>query len=182
MKASYLYILIFTFSCTSNTLDDESKKLWNKISPNFPFEFHFLDDTWNSLYKKDRMFQKIMSLATLIAILLSCLGLVGFSYFIIDNRTKEIGIRKVNGAKETDVVIMLNRDLVKWVIIAFIISIPITWYSMNKWLDKFAFRTEIDIILLVLAGLLALLIALITVIFHTYKSASANPVEALKYE
>jgi len=97
-------------------------------------------------------------------------------------RIKEIGVRKVLGASVGQLVKMLSYDSVKWVVVANIIAWPICWLIMNNWLEKFVYHTEIDILVLISAGLLTLLIALITVIYHTYKAASANPVEALKYE
>jgi len=155
---------------------------WNRISPNFPMEYQFLDQKWEAHYKKDRQFQKILSYTTLISLLLSCLGLIGLTYFVMEQRTKEIGIRKVNGAKVSEVMAMLNRDFVKWVAIAFVIATPIAWYAMHKWLENFAYKTELSWWIFALAGLLALGIALLTVSWQSWRAATRNPVEALRYE
>jgi putative ABC transport system permease protein len=155
---------------------------WNKFSPNFPFEFKFLDDSWNSLYAKDQQFMHIMSYTTILSILLSCLGLIGLTFFIIENYTKEIGIRKVNGARVFEVMALLNKDFIKWVAIAFVLATPIAWYAMNKWLENFAYKTSLSWWIFALAGALALGIALLTVSWQSWRAATRNPVEALRYE
>lgn len=158
------------------------EQLWNKYSPNFPFEFKFLDESWNLLYTKDKQFQKVLSFSTIISLLLSCLGLIGISLFIIENRIKEIGVRKVNGAKTKEILAMLNKDFVKWIAIAFVIACPIAWYVMSKWLENFAYRTELSWWIFVLSGLIAMGIALLTVSLQSWRAAMRNPVESLRYE
>jgi putative ABC transport system permease protein len=110
------------------------------------------------------------------------MGLFALSIFSINTRIKEIGIRKVNGARISEVLIMLNRDFVKWVVIAFVIATPIAWYVMHKWLENFAYKTELSWWIFALAGLLSLGIALLTVSWQSWKAATRNPVEALRYE
>jgi len=110
------------------------------------------------------------------------MGLFGLASFLADQRTKEIGVRKVLGASVTQIIKILSLDFVKWVIVANVIAWPACWFIMDKWLQKFAFRTNIGIVVFLISGLLALIIALVTVIFHTYRAASSNPVKALKYE
>jgi putative ABC transport system permease protein len=110
------------------------------------------------------------------------MGLLGLTMLVTQQRVKEIGIRKVNGAKITEVMALLNKDLVKWVAIAFVIATPIAWYAMHKWLENFAYKTELSWWIFALAGLLALGIALLTVSFQSYKAAVKNPVESLRYE
>ncbi|MUP39837.1 ABC transporter permease [Labilibaculum euxinus] len=158
------------------------KKKWNEFSPNFPFEYHFLDDSWEQLYRKEKQFQKIVSYAALISLFLSCLGLIGLSFFVIENRTKEIGIRKVNGAKTIEIMSMLNLDILKWTLIAFVIACPIAWYAMHKWLENFAYKTELSWWIFAMAGLIAMGIALLTVSFQSWRAATRNPVESLRYE
>jgi putative ABC transport system permease protein len=158
------------------------EKIWNKLSPNFPFEYEFLNDSWDALYKKENQFLKVLSYTTIISLFLSCLGLIGLTFYIIENRIKEIGIRKINGATISEVMTMLNRDFVKWVAIAFVIACPIAWYAMNKWLENFAYKTELSWWIFALAGLLALGIALLTVSWQSWRAATRNPVEALRYE
>jgi len=155
---------------------------WNQFSPHFPFEFKFLNDSWNTLYVKDQQFMRILSYTTVLSILLSCLGLIGLTFFVIENYTKEIGIRKVNGATVSEILTLLNLDFIKWVAIAFVIACPIAWFAMHKWLSHFAYKTALSWWIFALAGGLALVVALLTVSFQSWKAASRNPVEALKYE
>jgi putative ABC transport system permease protein len=110
------------------------------------------------------------------------MGILAMSIFATQNRIKEIGIRKVNGAKISEVLVMLNKDFVKWVAIAFVIATPIAYYAMNKWLESFAYKTALSWWIFALAGLLALGIALLTVSWQSWRAATRNPVEALRYE
>lgn len=164
------------------TIIQTVEKVWNKISPRFQMELEFLDSSWKAMYAKDKQFQEILGYAVIISLLLSCLGLIGLTFFVMEQRTKEIGIRKVNGAKISEVMIMLNRDFVKWVAIAFVIATPIAWYAMHKWLQNFAYKTELSWWIFALAGIIALGVALITVSWQSWRAATRNPVEALRYE
>jgi putative ABC transport system permease protein len=155
---------------------------WKKITADAPFEYSFIDKRMDELYAKNEKEMAVFSLLTLIALVISCLGLYGLTSHFVLTRTKEIGIRKVNGARISEVLIMLNRDFVKWVAIAFVIATPIAYYAMNKWLENFAYKTELSWWIFALAGLLALGIALLTVSFQSWKAATKNPVEALRYE
>ncbi len=147
-----------------------------------PFEYHFLDEEYDNLYVNEIRIQKILIWFSFISILLTSLGLLAMSFFMTEKRTKEIGIRKVNGAKVSEILSMLNKDFVKWVVIAFIVSNPIAYYAMNKWLENFAYKTTLSWWIFALAGLLALGIALLTVSFQSWRAATRNPVEALRYE
>ena len=158
------------------------EQLWNRISPNFPLEYNFLDQTYAALYARETRFQNFLIYTTLVSLVLSCLGLIALTFFVMEQRTKEIGIRKVNGAKISEVMTMLNKDFVKWVAIAFVIATPIAYYAMNKWLENFAYKTELSWWIFALAGVLALGIALLTVSFQSWKAATKNPVESLRYE
>jgi putative ABC transport system permease protein len=164
-----------------NTISQIEKK-YNDFEAENTFDFYFLDEDFERYYRAEIRFGKIFTYFSLLAIFVACLGLFGLAAFMTSQRTKEIGIRKVMGSSVGQLVKLLAYDSVKWVLVANVIAWPVCWLVMNKWLEKFVFRTEIDIFLLLMAGVLALLIALITVIYHTYRSASANPVEALKYE
>jgi putative ABC transport system permease protein len=119
---------------------------------------------------------------SLLAILIICFGLFSVTSVLITQRTKEIGLRKVNGAKVMDVMIMLNSDFVKWVAIAFIVASPVVFYVMNKWLQNFVYRTEIKWWFFLVAGLTVLIVTLVTVSLHSLRAATRNPVEALRYE
>ena len=155
---------------------------WDELAPGFPFSYHFLDQSFEKLYKKDEQMAKAVSLFSLIAIAIAVLGILGLSMFLAESRTKEIGVRKVNGARISEILIMLNKDFVKWVAIAFVIACPIAYYAMNKWLENFAYKTTLSWWIFALAGLLALGIALLTVSFQSYKAATRNPIESLRYE
>jgi putative ABC transport system permease protein len=134
------------------------------------------------MYQSELQFRRTFSLFAGCAIVICCLGILAMSLFACQRRIKEIGIRKVNGARVSEVMTMLNRDFVKWVAIAFIIATPIAWYAMNKWLESFAYKTELSWWIFALAGVLALGIALLTVSWQSWKAATRNPVEALRYE
>lgn len=155
---------------------------YKRMSPGYQFQFTFLDSKLNDLYRAEQKLGRIFSIFTGIAFIVCILGLFGLASFIAKQRTKEIGIRKVNGAKIHEVLTMLNVDFIKWVIIAFIIACPIAYYSMDKWLENFAYKTEISWWIFALAGCIALLIALLTVSWQSWRAARRNPVEALRYE
>ena len=158
------------------------RKIWAEISPDIPFEYHFLDESYASLYKSEVTFSRLIGFCSILSIFISCLGLFGLIKHIAKHRTKEIGIRKVNGATISEVMLMLNRDFVKWVAIAFVIATPVAYYAMHKWLESFAYKTNLSWWIFALAGLLALGIALLTVSWQSWKAAMRNPVEALRYE
>jgi len=142
----------------------------------------FYDDFFQSMYAKEEKLASSITFFSLIAIALTCMGILGQIFMICLNRVKEIGIRKINGAKVSEVLVLLNGNFVKWVAIAFVIATPIAWYVMNKWLEGFAYRTSLSWWIFVLSGALALGIALLTVSWQSWKAATRNPVEALRYE
>ncbi len=152
------------------------------IKPDSPFRYSFADDRIATYYKKEVQFSKLSAVFSIVNILISCIGLVGLVLFAINGRIKEIGIRKVNGAKISEVLVMLNKDFVKWVVIAFIIATPVAYYAMNKWLESFAYKTSLSWWIFALAGLLAMGIALLTVSWQSWRAATRNPVESLRYE
>ena len=158
------------------------KKLWATIYPEEEYYFSFLDDQFNEAYQSDIQFGKIYLALSALTILIACLGLFALANFSSRTRIKEIGIRKVNGAKISEVMTMLNKDFVKWVILAFSLAAPVAWFAMYKWLGNFAYKTTLSWWIFALAGILALVIALLTVSFQSYKAAVKNPVKALKYE
>ncbi|WP_158867180.1 ABC transporter permease [Maribellus comscasis] len=178
-----LYIKINTQNIAAfNTTMKEVKQLWDRISPDFPLEYQFLDQKYTAMYTKEAQFQRFLMYTTIVSLILSCLGLVGLTFFVMEQRTKEIGIRKVNGAKISEVLAMLNKDFVKWVTIAFVIATPLAYYAMNKWLGSFAYKTSLSWWIFALSGLLALGIALLTVSWQSWRAATRSPVEALRYE
>ncbi len=158
------------------------KQIFEEVLPDFEFTHRFYNDYLTSMYLQEEKRATSLRIVALIAIFISCIGLFGIAAFVIKQRTKEIGIRKVNGAKIWQVMIMLNIDFVKWVAIAFVIATPISYYAMDKWLQNFAYRTQLSWWVFALAGLLALVIALLTVSWQSWLAARRNPVEALRYE
>nr|WP_319511175.1 ABC transporter permease [uncultured Draconibacterium sp.] len=158
------------------------KEAAKKYFPNTIFEYEFFDQRIKAAYNSERRFSNIIHLLTALSILIAVLGLLGVSYFSSLLRIKEIGIRKVNGAKISEILAMLNKDFVKWVAIAFVIATPTAYYAMNKWLENFAYKTTLSWWIFVLAGVLALGIALLTVSWQSWRAATRNPVEALRYE
>lgn len=158
------------------------ENMWHKVNSLTPFEFHFLDQAYEDLYSKDRRIGKIVLYFTLLAIIISCLGVFGLAMFTAERRTKEIGIRKVNGAGIIDIVWLLSKEFSKWIFIAFIIASPLAWYIMEKVLNNYAYRIEISFVTFVQAFLIVFSIAFLSVGYQAFKVARANPVEALKYE
>lgn len=158
------------------------KREWGKISPEFPMDYFFLDQAFDNNYKQEMQAAFTVNILTLIAIILSCLGLFGLALFNISGRIKELGVRKVNGAKAAELLAMLNKDLVTWVIIAYILACPVAWYAAHQWLQSFAYKTTLSWWTFALAGLLALGVALLTVSFQSWRAATRNPVETLHYE
>jgi putative ABC transport system permease protein len=158
------------------------KQKWDKFSPNQSIRYSFLDQEFAMMYNDTKRMSSIILNFTFLAIFIACLGLFALAQFTIKKRIKEIGIRKVNGAKISEILTMLNKDFVKWVAIAFVIATPIASFVMHKWLENFAYKTNLSWWIIALAGLLALGIALITVSWQSWKAATRNPVEALRYE
>ena len=150
--------------------------------PGNPFEYFFLDDYFNKQYQSERKFGKLFSSFAILAVIIGCLGLFGLSAYTASQRVKEIGIRKVLGASVMNVTSMLSKDFLKLVIISIVIATPIAWFVMNNWLQDFAYRIEIGWWVFAVAGLSALLIALLTVSFQAIKAAMANPVKSLRSE
>jgi putative ABC transport system permease protein len=161
---------------------DQIRKIWKTISPYEPMTFVFYDDFFQSMYETEEKLASSITFFSLIAIVLTCMGILGQIFMICLNKVKEIGIRKINGARISEVVVLLNSDFVKWIAIAFVIATPIAYYAMNKWLENFAYKTGLSWWIFALAGLLALGIALLTVSWQSWKAATRNPVEALRYE
>lgn len=158
------------------------KKQWDAFNPDGPLGYTFLDENFAKLYASEIRTQQIFSAFALIAIIIASLGLFGLSAFVIEQRTKEIGIRKVLGASVQSVLLLVSKEFLLLVGIAFIISVPVTWWAMHVWLQDFAYRINISWWVFVVAGIVAILIALLTVSFQAVKAAIANPVKSLRTE
>ncbi len=158
------------------------EQIWKKINPMSPFEFSFLDQTYDNLYRREQQTVLIFNLFTALAIGISCLGLFGLALFMTEQRTKEIGIRKVLGASAANIVLLLSRDFVKWVLLANAIAWPLGYYAMFRLLEPFAYRTRISPLLFLLSGSLSLLIAWLTVSVQSWKAAASHPADSLRWE
>ncbi|MCL3781008.1 ABC transporter permease [Prolixibacteraceae bacterium JC049] len=165
----------------SNTLS-QMKNLVHEIDPDLDFRYQFYDDIIAKLYRKEEKQAYAVGLFAIIAILIACLGLIGVAEYTITQRVKEIGIRKVNGATVAEILSMINGGFGKWVLLSFAIAAPIGFYTMSKWLQNFAFKTALSWWVYALAGIVVLTVALITIMFQSYKAATCNPVETLRYE
>lgn len=159
-----------------------TEKLWKKYNPGYPFEYTFLDETYDRMYRSEQRTGQLFNFFAGIAILVCCLGLFGLAAFTAEQRTKEIGVRKVLGASVVSIVGLLSKDFLKLVLIAIVIASPIAWWAMNQWLADFAYKISIGWWMFTLAGLLAVGIALVTVSFQSIKAALTNPVKSLRSE
>ena len=164
-----------------NTMDTIEKK-YQEWFPDHPFEPFFLDVDFDSQYRFEERIGQIFRTFAFIGIFIACMGLFGLASFIAEQRTKEIGIRKVLGASESGIVVLLSREFVKWVIAANLIAWPVAWFAMNRWLQGFAYRASMGIWIFLLSGVLALVIALLSVTLQSIRAAKANPVDSLRYE
>lgn len=161
---------------------DQIKEAWESVAADETFVFEFYDTFFDHLYKKEQQLAKSISLLALIALLLTCMGIMGQVMQTCIHKTKEIGIRKVNGASIAEIMQLLNMDFVKWVALSFVFATPIAYFSMNKWLENFAYKIDLSWWIFLAAGFITLLVALITVSWQTFRAARKNPVEALRYE
>jgi putative ABC transport system permease protein len=161
---------------------DLIKKEYSKVAPAYPVEYRFLDEQFNDLYKKDIRQQTILSVFAMLAIFVACLGLFGLASFTATKRFKEIGVRKVLGSSVQGIVVLLSKDLLKPVLIATCITLPVGYWVMNKWLQNFAYKTTVSWWIFVLAALITFSIALITVSIKAIRAAMANPVKSLRTE
>ena len=155
---------------------------WNKIAPEFPFDYSFLDEQINKLYKADIRVGNVINVFSFLALFIACLGMFGLASFTTMQRTKEVGIRKILGASINSIVYTLIGDFLKWVALANIIAWPIAWYVINKWLQNFAYRIELALWMFLISGGIAIIISLATVSIQVIKAATANPIKSLRYE
>lgn len=155
---------------------------WNKFFPDDPMSYFFLDDSFDRQYKADMLFGKVFGTFAILAILIACFGLMGLSAYNVLQRTKEIGIRKVLGATGQSLLMLLSKDFIRLIIIALVLSVPLAWYVMHQWLQDFAYRIDIEWWVFMLAGILALLIAFVTISLQVMKALKENPVKSLRAE
>jgi putative ABC transport system permease protein len=181
-KPFYNYLIVHAKAADVTPVLKSLRTSWNKLNPNEPFEYSFLDEDFQKNYEAERRLSAIVGYFTIIAILISCLGLFGLGAFSAEQRTKEIGIRKVLGASVSGIVTLLSKDFLKLVLAGIVIATPIAWWAMNKWLQDFAYRVNISAWIFIVAGVAALVIALLTVGIQAVRAAVANPVKSLRTE
>lgn len=177
----YYPVLVKTSGQTASAIKTLSA-VWAKNNPDIPFEYFFLDDAYGKLYKTEDTASKIISAGMAIALFLAFMGLYAISHFATERRIKEIGVRKVNGARISEILLLLNRDFVRWILISIVLATPVTWFVLHKWLSNFAYKTELSWWVFALSGLMAIGFAVLTVSWQSWRAATQNPVEALRYE
>ena len=160
----------------------EIQSVSEKIAPDFPFEYQFLDEEIGNLYQKEERLAGIFRYFSFLAVFISCLGIFGLSAFAVESRTKEIGIRKVLGASFSGIISLTSREFLRWLILANLLAWPVAGYAMHVWLQRFAYRTGISLVWFGLAGLLSISMAMAPVLYHSVRAARADPVDALRYE
>jgi putative ABC transport system permease protein len=158
------------------------RKVWEEINPQAPFSYTFMDETIGRLYTAETRLGRILKIFVGLAVFLSCLGLFGLSAYIAAQKTKEIGIRKVLGAKAAEIVVLLSKDFSRWVLLANLFAWPAAYYITEKWLQGFAYRTRLGVGPFLLASVSALAVALLTVSVQSVKAATANPADAIRHE
>lgn len=176
------YLILKVKSQNMAATIDEVHEFWRRVAPHRPFLYSFLDDDFAKQYQKDFNFRKLFTTFSCLAIFIACLGLLGLATYTAELKTKEIGIRKVLGATITNIVTMLSKDFVILIAISMVIATPVAWYAMNSWLEDFAYRIDVQLWTFVLAGIAALIIAVLTISYQAIRAALANPVNALKSE
>ncbi len=178
----YRYVFVKLDAGTVAATLNHMKAAWKTLFPDTPFEYHFLDEDYDKLYRSEQRMGTLFDHFTALAVVISCLGLFGLASFMAEKRTKEIGIRKILGASVSGIVVLLNKEFTKWVLVANVLAWPVAYYAMSKWLEGFAYRINLDIWIFVLAALIAYAIAVGTVSYQSVKAAVANPADSLRYE
>ncbi|MFH1853546.1 MAG: ABC transporter permease [Candidatus Neomarinimicrobiota bacterium] len=176
------YIMVKTDNAFLPETITRMEEIWNRFAPDFPFEYHFLDAEFDRIYHMENRMGKLFGSFAFLAIFISCLGLLGLAAFLVEQKTKEIGIRKTLGASTSGIIQLLSTEFVKWVLLANMIAAPIAYYSMSKWLQTFIYHTNIGLTVFIFTALLTITIALVTVFIQVIKAALANPVKSLRYE
>jgi hypothetical protein len=179
--ASNVFYVKMRHDNLSSTIES-IRKTYDSFKPVLPLNFHFLNEDFDNMYQTEQRINRIFAWFAFLAILISCLGLIGLSSFMTERRTKEIGIRKINGARTSEIFSLLSGEYVRWVMFSIVIACPVAWYVMHNWLKRFSYHIDIGLWIFISAGVIALIIALLTVSWISYRAACKNPVEALRYE
>jgi putative ABC transport system permease protein len=175
------FVLSYRPGMQTEALSD-IKSVWTKMFPEYPFQYEHISSMYRNVYKTEILQFKLLSIFTFIALFICSMGLLGLSLLTTQRRTKEVGLRKINGARTGQMMVMLNWDFIKWTIISFVLAVPIAYIAMTKWLENFAYKTTLSWWIFFTAGCSAILIAIVTVSLQSWKASSRNPVEALRYE
>lgn len=181
-KESYFLMHLHVEMTNLENILDKLREIQGTYAPNYPFEYHFLDESWEETYQSEKMIGSLFNYFAFIAIFISCMGLYGLAAYSIERRTKELGIRKALGASLGNILHLVSKEYFLLIIIAFTLASPISWYAMNTWLIDFAYHIEISIFVFLAAVFISLFLALATVSFFAFKAARTNPVEVLRYE
>lgn len=197
IESLHKQIMPLFIGCTTHILNSLSVRIKNEnipatisflrnkmreIDPFRPFEYVFLDDSFDAQYRAEDRLSKVFSYFVILAIFIASLGLIGLASFTAEQRTKEIGIRKVLGASVTGIVVLLSREFTKWVLVANAIAWPIAYFSLHKWLEGFAYRTSLTLTAFIVSMAISLFVALLSVGYQAVRTAIANPVDSLRYE
>jgi ABC-type antimicrobial peptide transport system permease subunit len=183
IKRERLYFMLVRLQTENATSAlDHLRKTWESINPGYPFDYQFLDADFDSIYRSEERMGNVLKSFSVLAVIIACLGLFGLASFLADQRTKEIGIRKALGASVFSLVLLLSKEYSRWILLANLFAWPVAWYAMHRWLENFAYRTEMNIFLFVLAGMLSFVVAALSFGFQSLKAAMADPVASLRYE
>ena len=161
---------------------DDIAQTWRRLAPGWPFDYVFLDDDYDRQYRAEEQMAKLFHAFTALAVLIACLGLFGLAAFSAEQRTKEIGIRKVLGASTSSILLLFSKEFTKLIALAFVLAAPVAYVAMNRWLEDFAYHVEIDVGLFLLVGGAVLSIAWLTISYQAIKAALADPVKSLHHE
>jgi putative ABC transport system permease protein len=178
----YFNEIIIRFDPKIPSISDDINTVWNKFVPDYPIEIKYVKNQISALYENDQKLAKIMYAFSILTILISCSGLFTLTILSMNRRTKEIGIRKVNGAQTAEIIMMFFSAYIKSVLLALGIATPITWFVIHKWLGNFSYKTDVNLWIVIFSGLLVLIIALLTVGWKAWQTAHKNPVIALRHE
>jgi len=184
-KRDKLWLLNFVVAYKPGMHDaalTDLRNVWSEIFPAYSFNYEHVDAMYSKVYKTELLQAKLLSIFTIISLFICSMGLLGISLLVSQRRMKEIGIRKVSGATVSEVLVLLNKSFVRWVVVAFVIATPVAYYAMHRWLENFAYKTELSWWIFALSGLLTLTVVLLTVSWQSWRAATRNPVKALRYE
>jgi putative ABC transport system permease protein len=179
---------MFSFITLTLSTEEISRTLsfvqdkWEELFPGIPYEYYFLDEDFNRLYRSEEKTGTLIGAFALIGVLVACFGLFGLASFMAEQRTKEIAIRKVHGARLQDALSLLAKDFIKWILISGIIAWPVAYFVVNRWLQNFFYRVNLGIEVYIFTGFIVLAIALLTISYQVIKTATTNPIDYLRYE